>query len=142
MAQDTVLAGGQQRGFSASVVAAFEKYMPETFSLSIILTVIVVAAAMIFAPKHTFDDIETSWFTGVFGILAFAFQMVLILVTGYAIAESPPVQKLLKKVASNATTPANAVLITFPIVAGAAWLNWAVEKCSTRIPTIPSRTTA
>ena len=50
--------------------------------------------------------------------------MILILVTGYAIAESAPVQKLLKAVASNAATPARAVMITFPIVAGAAWLNW------------------
>ena len=117
-------AGGQSRGFSASVVAAFEKYMPETFSLSIILTVIVVVAAAIWAPKNTFEDIETSWFTGVFGILAFAFQMILILVTGYAIADSPPVQKLLKRVAVKAATPAQAIMITFPIVAGAAWLNW------------------
>jgi short-chain fatty acids transporter len=125
MEQDILSSTGrQQRGFSARIVAAFEKYMPETFSLSIILTFAVIISALVFAPKASFDNIATSWFTGVFGILAFAFQMILILATGFAIADAPPVQKLLARLASNVTSPVRAVLVIFPIVGAAAWLNW------------------
>jgi short-chain fatty acids transporter len=114
----------QGQGFAARIVAVFEKYMPETFSLSILLTFAVILGAVLAAPKHSLNDITSSWFTGAFGILAFAFQMILILATGFAIADAPPVQRLLKMLALNASSPGRAVLILFPIVAAAAWLNW------------------
>ncbi|MES1937303.1 short chain fatty acid transporter [Salinisphaera hydrothermalis C27AD] len=50
--------------------------------------------------------------------------MILILVTGYAIANSSPVQRGLRSLAAQASTPTRAALVVFPIVAVAAWLNW------------------
>ena len=61
---------------------------------------------------------------GTFNILAFALQMILILATGYAIADAPIVQRGLRTLATKADTPARAALVVFPIVAVAAWLNW------------------
>lgn len=50
--------------------------------------------------------------------------MILILATGYAIAEAPIVQRGLRALAAHAQTPARAALVVFPVVAIAAWLNW------------------
>ena len=79
--------------------------MPEPFSLSIGLTVIAIALAAAFAPQGNFNSVVTSWFTGMFGILAFALQMILILATGFAIADAPLVKKGLSALASTVTTP-------------------------------------
>ncbi len=112
------------RGVVASLVFLFEQVMPDPFVLSIGLTLIVGVAAMAIAPHASIQTVLTSWYTGTFGILAFALQMILILATGYAIADAPRVQRALRALASAANSPARAALIVFPIVAIAAWFNW------------------
>jgi short-chain fatty acids transporter len=69
-------------------------------------------------------EILTAWYGGTFNILGFALQMILILATGYAIADAPFVQRGLRAMAAGAQTPTKAALVVFPIVAIASWLNW------------------
>ncbi|RFU43861.1 short-chain fatty acid transporter [Paraburkholderia sp. DHOC27] len=114
----------RQRGVVAGLVYVFEQVMPDPFVLSIGLTVVVIALAFIFAPRATVPVILTSWYGGTFAILGFALQMILILATGYAIAEAPIVQRGLRALAAGVQTPARAALLVFPIVGVAAWLNW------------------
>jgi short-chain fatty acids transporter len=80
--------------------------------------------AFVIAPKGDVPTVLGSWYEGTFGILGFALQMILILATGYAIAEAPIVQRGLRAMAARAQTPARAALLVFPVVAVAAWLNW------------------
>ena len=112
------------RGVVAGLVFMFEKVMPDPFVLSIGITLLVIIFSYGFAPKGDLPNILSSWFSGTFGILAFALQMILILATGFAIADAAPVQRGLRIVASRVETPAKAALIIFPVVAAAAWLNW------------------
>jgi short-chain fatty acids transporter len=112
------------RGVVAGLVFLFERIMPDPFVLSIGLTLLVVLMAAGFAPKGDLPNILTSWFTGAFGILAFALQMILILATGFAIADAAPVQRGLRALAARVETPTRAALVVFPTVAAAAWLNW------------------
>jgi short-chain fatty acids transporter len=114
----------RQRGVVAGLVYVFEQVMPDPFVLSIGLTLVVIALAFIFAPHASVPVILTSWYGGTFAILGFALQMILILATGYAIAEAPVVQRGLRAMAAGVTTPTRAALLVFPIVAVAAWLNW------------------
>jgi short-chain fatty acids transporter len=100
--------------------------MPDPFVLAIILTIFVAAFALMLAPSRSLFVLLDSWYGGVFGILGFALQMILILATGYAIADSPPVQHALRALAGHARTPTRAALLLFPVVAVAAWLNWGV----------------
>jgi short-chain fatty acids transporter len=81
------------RSFTAISIDLFERLMPDAFVLAIVLTALVAIAAAIFAPKGTPAVILTSWYAGTFNILGFAFQMILILVTGHALAYSPPIQR-------------------------------------------------
>lgn len=107
-----------------AMVYVFEQIMPDPFVLSIGLTVLVMLLAFVFAPHASIPVVLNSWYTGVFGIFGFALQMILILCTGYAIADAPLVQRGLKAMVANVKTPARAALLVFPFVAVAAWLNW------------------
>jgi short-chain fatty acids transporter len=108
----------------AGLVYVFEQVMPDPFVLAIGLTLVVALLAVAFAPHASLAVILTSWYGGTFNILGFALQMILILATGYAIADAPFVQRGLRAMAAGVRTPTRAALLVFPIVAMAAWLNW------------------
>ena len=107
----------------AGLVYVFEQVMPDPFVLAIGLTLVVALLAVAFAPHASLAVILTSWYGGTFNILGFALQMILILATGYAIADAPLVQRGLRAMAAGVRTPTRAALLVFPIVAMAAWLN-------------------
>src|SRR5258708_39948127 len=73
----------------------FERITPDPYIFAVVLTILTALLAAIFAPKGSADLILTGWYNGLFSILAFAFQMVLVLVTGYALSNSSPVKRLL-----------------------------------------------
>ncbi|WP_144107074.1 TIGR00366 family protein [Paraburkholderia sp. BCC1886] len=116
--------GGHTRNIVEGLVYVFEQVMPDPFVLAIGLTLLVAVVALVFVPHVSVPLILTSWYGGTFNILGFALQMILILATGFAIADAPLVQRGLRAMAANVHTPTRAALIVFPIVAVAAWLNW------------------
>lgn len=113
-----------RRGFVALSVSLFERWMPDPFVIAIALTFATGLAAWALAPTGRPDVIVASWYAGTFDILAFAFQMVLILVTGHALASAPPVLRGLRGLVSLATTANQAVVLTFLVCALASFLNW------------------
>ena len=121
------------------MVYIFEQVMPDPFVLSIGLTVLVAILAAIFAPRGSATTILNSWYAGTFNILAFAFQMILILATGFAVADAAIVRKGLRRLAAHVRTPVHAVLLLFPVVAVAAWLNWGLGPSSRRSSRARSR---
>src|ERR1700732_4753749 len=86
----------------------FERITPDPYIFAVVLTILTASLAAIFAPKGSAEVILTGWYNGLFSILAFAFQMILVLVTGYALSNSPPVRRLLDGLARIATTPKRA----------------------------------
>jgi short-chain fatty acids transporter len=113
-------------GIIGRLVYIFEQVVPDPFVLSIGLTFIVALLAAIFAPNRSIPTILDSWYDGVFAILGFTAQMILMLATGFVVADAPSIRKALSLLASRVTTPTHAVLLVFPVVAVAAWLNWAL----------------
>jgi hypothetical protein len=63
-------------------VYLFERVMPDPFILAIALSVLTALLAALLAPKGTPALILSSWYGGIFSIAGFAFQMILVLVTG------------------------------------------------------------
>jgi short-chain fatty acids transporter len=123
-AQDTITSHQRRRSFAALSTYVFERIMPDAFVLAIGLTVLVAVAALLFAPHGTPSVILSSWYSGIFGILGFAFQMILVLVMGHTLAYTPAVQHLLRLATSWVRTPNQAVAMTFLVAACASWLNW------------------
>ncbi|MBV8727626.1 MAG: short-chain fatty acid transporter [Candidatus Eremiobacteraeota bacterium] len=105
-------------------VALFERILPDPYLLAVLLTLLTAVLALIFAPHHAPMELLGAWYSGIFQILEFAFQMILILVTGYALANAKPVRRVLESIASLAGTPRQAIVVTFLVSAVACWLNW------------------
>jgi short-chain fatty acids transporter len=108
----------------ASCVYLFERLMPDPFVIVILLTVLTALCALAFAPKASVEVILGGWYKGIFGIFTFAFQMVLILVTGYALASAPVIKGSLQSVSRLAVGPCSAVVLVFVVGAIATFLNW------------------
>lgn len=109
---------------TALFVYLFEKVMPDPFVFAVLLTFAGALMAWKFAPNATSASIAAAWYAGVFNLFTFAFQMVIMLVGGYALATSPVIHRILAKIAALATTPKAAVSLTLFVAMIASWLNW------------------
>ena len=121
-----VTLGRRDRGPVATMVYLFEQVMPDAFVLSIGLTVLVIAMALALAPNNAMPTILAAWYAGAFAILTYAAQMILMLAAGFAVADAAIVRRGLTRLSSRVRTPAHAVVLLFPLIALAAWLNWAL----------------
>lgn len=128
MTEATIAGNGDRRSLlsrlTAVFVYVFERLMPDPFVFVVLLTFFAAALAYAFVPTAKAALISSAWYAGIFNILTFGFQMVLILVTGYALASSAPVHSLLRRIASLANSPRSAVSLTIVIGMIASWINW------------------
>ena len=102
----------------------FERITPDPYLFAVVLTIITGVLAAFFAPKGSIPQILNGWYSGLFGILTFAFQMVLILVTGYALSNSRPIRRVLDWLASRPKTPRAAVVLLIIVVMVTSFINW------------------
>ena len=100
-----------------------ERYIPDPYIYALILTFVTAAAAFIWTGSDT-PKIVTSWYDGIWAILAFAMQMALILSTGVTLADAPAVKRLLERLASIPTRQSGAAVTLFLVGAFANFLNW------------------
>lgn len=105
-------------------VRIFTYAVPDPYVFAVGLTLLTAALAFALAPHRAVGDVLSGWYAGIFDILTFAFQMILVLVTGYALASSAPMTRLLNAAASIPRSPRSAVAVTFLVSAAACWLNW------------------
>jgi len=82
----------------------FLRYMPTAFVFALLLTVSVALSAF-FWIGATPIQIITSWYDGFFDLLAFAMQIILIIITGFSIALSPLVKKGIDAITRYINTP-------------------------------------
>jgi short-chain fatty acids transporter len=107
------------------------RWMPDPFVLVLGLTLVALALGYLRVVGVSIDAGQASalvaaWTSG-FGnaeILKFGLQIILIVVTGEAIAASPPAKRLLARLTALPRTPAQALLVvtTFGLVTG--WVHW------------------
>ncbi|OAI43047.1 Short chain fatty acid transporter [Verrucomicrobia bacterium SCGC AG-212-E04] len=84
-----------------------ERWFPDAFVFALLAVVIVVAAALMLGSKPL--DIAKWFGTGFWSFVPFTMQMVVIVVSGYVVASSPPVYKLIVRLAEVPNTPRGAV---------------------------------
>lgn len=120
----SILGGTVLQRVVGSCVYVFEQVMPDPFVLVILLTVITAAAAYAFAPLGSASNILVGWYAGIIEIFTFAFQMILILVTGYALASAGPIKRGLHWVCALANGPGSALAVVFFGGCVATFLNW------------------
>ncbi|SFL96152.1 short-chain fatty acid transporter [Pelosinus propionicus] len=104
-------------------VNLMQKYLPDPFTIAWMISLVVVAMAL--GITHTpIMKIVDDWGKGFFGILAFAMQMTLVIVSGYALAASPIVRRFLRSVAGVPRTPVQTILFIGFISMVLYYLNW------------------
>ncbi|QSO47276.1 short-chain fatty acid transporter [Alicyclobacillus mengziensis] len=113
--------------FTDVCVRYVQRWMPDPYLFAVILTLIVVVLDFLFVKNASMIGIINAWYSGVWGdknILTFALQMILILVTGYTLAQTPLIQRLLKRLASIPKNQVQAAILTFVVAGIASLLNW------------------
>jgi short-chain fatty acids transporter len=109
--------------FTNGCVAIVNKYLPDPFLFAVILTFIVVIGGFLLTGQGPMEMVQ-HWGNGFWGLLAFSMQMVLVLVTGSAMAQAPVFKKILRAVGGLAKSPTSAVMITVLVALIACWINW------------------
>jgi short-chain fatty acids transporter len=86
--------------FGRRLERIFSAVVPEPFVLAILLTALVGAAGLL-ATGGRVEPVLEAWTgpRGIWSLLRFSMQMCLVLVTGHAVASSPPMGRLLRSVA-------------------------------------------
>lgn len=105
--------------------AFFRATTPDPFVLAVGLTLVVFILAALLQGQGPIEIVR-AWQSdeGFFGLLAFSMQMVLILVTGHALAATPPVRAFIAKVADRPTSGSGAAAMVAAIAIGCGLLNW------------------
>ena len=104
-------------------VKLVQRWLPEPFIFAIILTLVAALLAMPIC-RQTPVEVMEHWGNGVWGLLAFAMQMALVLVCGSTLAAAPVVKKGISALASLSKTPAGAIALVTAVSALACWINW------------------
>ncbi|WFE74930.1 short-chain fatty acid transporter [Roseinatronobacter sp. S2] len=111
------------RSLSRPAVTLMDRYLPDPFIFVLILTIVTASSAMLFQGTAPIQVIQM-WGDGFWGLLTFSMQMLLVLVTGFILASSPPVKKFLAFLAGLATSPGSAIILVTVVSLIASWINW------------------
>ncbi len=100
-----------------------ERLFPDAFTLALVLTLVAGGAAIVLTPYSGFQVLGF-WAGGFWEFLTFAMQMVLILVTGQALALAPSVARLIDRLVEvPKSQKVGVVLVCLGAMVG-GWLNW------------------
>lgn len=100
-----------------------QRYLPDPFVFAIILTIIVFALSRVLTP-HSSLDLLQMWGSGFWNLLGFTMQMVLVVVTGHALASTDLVRSFMAKLSSIPKTPAQGVALVTFVGSVACIINW------------------
>ncbi|WP_369903259.1 short-chain fatty acid transporter [Bacillus manliponensis] len=111
------------RMFTNGCVALVQRFLPNPFILSSLLTIVVIFLGTI-TTKQSPVQMVVHWGNGLWGLLAFTMQMALVLVTGAALANAPLIRKGLSKAAQLPKTPGQGIIAISLVSLLGAYINW------------------
>ncbi|WP_409431738.1 TIGR00366 family protein [Mycobacterium sp. SMC-16] len=121
------------QSLTALCVRYVERLMPDPYLFAVILTVLVAGMVALLVHGATPSGMLKAWYSGVWGsqnIFTFAFQMVLILVTGYTLAEAPVLKRAIVHIAGKPNNQVQGALLCFTVSAVLSLLNWGLGLVS------------
>lgn len=111
------------RILSRPATRLMERWLPDAFIFVLVLTLIAALAAIVTQGTSPIELIRM-WGNGFWELLSFAMQMLLVLVTGFILASSPPVRAFLARIAGLASSPGSAIILVSLVSLAASWINW------------------
>ena len=100
-----------------------QKYLPDPLIFAIILTILIFVVSASITPHQPLDLIAM-WGSGFWNLLGFTMQMVLVVVTGHALASTNLVKRILNSLASIPTTPVQGVMLVTLVGSISCIINW------------------
>ncbi len=100
-----------------------ERWMPSPFLFAIILTYVVFLAGLVFTDSGP-AQLVGHWYDGFWAFLTFAMQMVLILMTGFAIAYHPRVNEGIKRLTELPSNGKQAAVLVGVVAMVLGWIHW------------------
>ncbi len=102
---------------------AVQRWLPNAFQIAIILTLVVFVAGVLFESQSPAAMVD-HWGDGLWQLLAFSMQMVLVLVTGHVFASAPLIKRGLHAAAGLPRGPGQAIVVMTLVAVGVFWINW------------------
>jgi short-chain fatty acids transporter len=124
---------GSGRSLLARVAARFtawaERWIPDAFVFALVATFLVVAASIVALRGQkgiggALVETVTIWGGGFWELLPFTLQMALVIITGYVVATTRPVYRVIATLASLPRSPRVAIAMVALFAMASSWLNW------------------
>ncbi|KAA0024903.1 short-chain fatty acid transporter [Antrihabitans cavernicola] len=115
----------KQRGLEAFALRFanwMERWFPDTFAIVLVAVLVVGAGALAIGASPA--EVSQSFGDGFWNLLPFSMQMALVVVTGYALATSTPVRRIIERIAVIPSTPRGAVAMVAFAATATSLLNW------------------
>jgi short-chain fatty acids transporter len=119
----TQTSGTAIQRFGSRIAAVVERWMPSPFLFAIVLSYVVFVGGIVVEGASPVQMVQY-WNDGFWVLLTFAMQMVLILVTGYALAYHPAVQRGISWLTGLPRNGKQAVVLVGVIAMVVAWVHW------------------
>ncbi len=113
------------RALSRPLVRLVDRWLPSSLVFAIVLSFLVAALSVGLTDSGPVDVVR-AWGDGLSSLLAFIAQISIVLVLGYVIAHTGPVQRLLVRIASIPRGPASAYAFVTVIAGLASLISWAL----------------
>jgi len=108
------------------LAAIAERWVPSAFSIAVLLTAVIVAAALALTDA-TATAVLGAWGDGFWTLSPFAMQMALVVLTGSLVATAPVVDRLFARVAARAGSPVRAATLMATVSMALAWVHWGLS---------------
>jgi short-chain fatty acids transporter len=132
MVESTITESGEARParglerFAQRATAWTERWMPDAFVFALAGTIVVLALSAFVDPEIRRSPIRVidAWGAGFWTLIPFTLQMVMMIIGGYVLASSPPVFRLLVRLAAWPRTGRGGVLLVALVAMISSLLNW------------------
>jgi short-chain fatty acids transporter len=100
-----------------------ERWVPDAFVFALVATIVVFGLCVGVAGAPPLA-VATYWGASFWGLAKFTLQMALIIITGYVLASSPPVSRMVARIARLPRTARGATAMVALFAMATAWINW------------------
>jgi short-chain fatty acids transporter len=116
----------QLEKFAARATEWTERWMPDAFIFALGGTLIVALAALAVDGAMRADPLKLvdAWGNGFWSLIPFTLQMTMMIIGGYVLATSPPVFRLIQRLAARPQTGKGAVVLVAAASLFTSLLNW------------------
>ena len=108
-----------------SLASWTEKWFPDAYVVALAGVVLVAVAAL--ANGSSPQTVVNAFGDGFWDLTAFTLQMAMVVLTGYVVATSPPVAKLIDRLATMPQTASSAVSFVAFLSMSVSFLNWGLS---------------